>query len=50
MVFDEMIGDIVSNTKYESAAIDLFIRRRKHYFFMKILSKKELQQITVNHS
>ena len=73
IVFDDMIGEIMANKKFQSIVKDLLIRCRKlnislifitqsyfsvpkdvrlnstHYLIMKINSKRELQNITINH-
>ena len=72
--FDDMIADIMTNTKFQSIIKDLFIRCRKpnislvfitqsyfsvpkdvrlnstHYLIMKINNRRELQNISINHS
>ena len=74
VVFNGMIGNMLSNKKFKPIVTELFIRERKlnislvfitqlyfavpknvrrhstHYFLMKIPNKRELQQITFNHS
>ena len=74
IVFDDMIADIMTNTKFQAIIRELFIRCRKlnisvviitqscfsvpkkvrinstHYLIMKIHSRRELQQIAINHS
>ena len=64
IVFDDMIADMINNKKLNPVVTELFIRGRKiyfrvpkdvrinstHFFIMKIPSKRELQQIALNHS
>ena len=74
VVFNGMIGNMLSNKKFKPIVTELFIRERKlnislvfitqlyfavpknvrrnstHYFLMEIPNKRELQQITFNHS
>ena len=74
IVFDDMIADMINNTKLNPVVTELFIRGRKlnifivfitqsyfrlnvdvrlnstHFFIMTIPNKRELQQITSNHS
>ena len=74
IVFDDMIVDMINNTKLNSIVTELFIRGRKlnislvfitqsyfkvpkdvrlnttHFFIAKILNKRDLQQIAINHS
>ena len=73
IVFDDMIADMISNSRLDSIVTELFIRGRKlnislvfitqsyfkvpkdvrlnttHFFITKILNKRELQQIAINH-
>ena len=55
IVLDDMIADMINNTKLNPIVTELFIRGRKvnisaHFFIMKIPNKRELQQIALNHS
>ena len=65
IVFDDMIADMINNRRLDSIVTKLFIRGRKlnvslvfttvrpnttHFFIAKILNKRELQQIAINHS
>ena len=74
IVFDDMIADIMTSTRFQAIIKELFIRRRKlnislvfitqsyfsvpkdvrlnssHYLIMEINSRKELQNIAINHS
>ena len=74
IVFDDMIADMISNKKLNSAVTKLFIRSRKlnisiffitrsyfkvpkdvrlnstHFLITKVLNKRVLQQIALNHS
>ena len=51
IVFDDIIADMRSNKKFNPIATELFIRLNSiHYFFLKIQSKRELQQIAFNYS
>ena len=74
IVFDDMIADLINNTKLDLIVTELFIRGGKlnislvfitqsyfkvpkdvrlnttHFFIAKILNKRELQQIAINHS
>ena len=74
IVFDDMIGDIMTNKKFQAIIKELFIRCRKlnislvfitqsyfsvpkdvrlnstQYLIMKINNRKELQNISINHS
>ena len=55
-IFDDMIADIMANTRFQHRIKELFIRCRKlklnstHYLIMKINNKRELQNIAINHS
>ena len=54
IVFDDMIADMIDNTKLNSIVTELFIRdvrlNTTHFFIMKIPNKRELQQIAIDHS
>ena len=55
IVFDDMIAEMINDKKLNSIVTELFIRGRKlnislDIFIMKILNKRELQQIAINHS
>ena len=65
IVFDDMIADMETYKKLISIVSELFLRvffksffkvpktirlNLTHYFLMKILNKRELQQISSNHS
>ena len=74
IVFDDMIADMINNTKLNPTVTELFIRGKTlnnlfvffsqpylkvskdvrptstDFFIMKIPSKRELQQIALNHS
>ena len=54
IVFDDMIADMIDNTKLNSIVTELFIRdvrlNTTHFFIMKIPNKRELQQIAIGHS
>ena len=60
IVFDDMIADIMTNKKFQAIITELFIRCRKlnencrlsstHYLIIKIHNRRELEQITIDHS
>ena len=58
-MFDDIIADIISKKKIQPIVTKLFIRGPKikdvrvsstHYFIMKIIKRRELQEIAAHHS
>ena len=48
IVFDDMIADIMTNRRFQ-AIIEDVILNSTHFLIMKINSRKELQNIAINH-